>query len=72
MKFSATSALKLSLIQSYSHTMSEDLLYDLFQYDSHDMSEELDTWYNDLQLVMTILQNAYASFILSFKVVLLQ
>ena len=50
--------------------MSEDLLYDLFQYDSHDTSEELDTWYNDLQLVMTILQNAYASFVHSFKVFL--
>ena len=50
--------------------MSEDLLYDLFQYDSHDTSEELDTWYNDLQLVMTILQNAYAGFIRSFQVFL--
>ena len=50
--------------------MSEELLYDLFQYDSHDTSEELDTWYNDLQLVMTILQNAYAGFIRSFQVFL--
>ena len=50
--------------------MSEELLYDLFQYDSHDMSEELDTWHNDLELVMTILQNAYASFVHSFNVFL--